>query len=826
MSTKSSSKSKTAIQFAHSNVLLIYAFSFIIPVIILAFSLLLSNVSPYGTNTILTYDLEYELLPYYSYLSRLGSGFNNLFYCTTQGLGGGFWGIAAFELSPLDLIYFFIPLSFLPQAIYFMILFKIGLSGLFCCVFLSNGKNRISGIWCVTLSCCYALMSYSIIYTSWPVFQDAVMFFPILVLALDKIISGQKSKLFVTTMVICMISCYYTAYMMVIALVLYFVFRVIEDGYDLKTILKRLSCFVIHGLLSVGISVFMLLPVIIDLTRGKLSSDEAIVYSEPVKFNLLSVLCKFIPTSYSNLGNNQLPNIYCSSLILLLALVYLFKKDKIQNKIVGFGIMILYFCSFIFTPLDKVWHGFSNPTGYSCRYAFTFVFFMLCFAARGITSLSGQRFNISSSIKKLIISVAIIYTFAEVTVNASFIISRISDDYAYCTRSEYDMYDEVISGSLAAIDQIADTEFYRLSKNFSFTCADDMLYGYNDVEYIGSSYNGALVRFCRTHGLYSTYAMINSTGLTPPVANLLDVEYYLSYGQDLSEYYQRLGQYSSVDIYHNENALPLGFVINDVPEIRLTDLSSDPFKNINSIYSDIQGTNEALTVFEQCDPEILSFEPSPETGTNILTLKFNSIKKGHYWIFIESKYESDQNITANPQNSGILYYYLDNEYAGMIGEYDRRFCSDIGRIGSNEEHTLTIDLGSSVGANVYLYYLNMDNLNSICSKVNGFDVTENRSSTLHLSGYTEKSESLFISLPYEKGYRIYLNGKKVPYEAYRDTFLLINTDAGQNDIIIKYTPDGFTVGLIISVISIFISLLYFTSRSSQNRSQDACISDI
>ena len=797
-------------EFSHqkqikSTEIIIHLLSFFIPVLILAYALYLCNISPNGSYTILTYDLEYELLPYYSYLSRLGEGFNNLFYSSTQGLGGNFWGIFAFELTPLDLIYSLVSIDHLPQAIYYMILFKIGLAGLFCSFFIAKGKIRISGLWTVTFSCCYALMSYSIIYTSWPVFQDAVILLPILALCLDKIISGKKSPLFVLSMVYCLISCYYTAYMVVIALTLYFLFRVIEEEYNLKAIISRTVGFIIHGILSAGISMFILLPVVYDLTRGKLSDEKSVVHTAFVKFSPLSVIGQFLPGSYSNLGNNQLPNIFCSSLILILSVIYLLKKDTLRKKIASIAIVLIYFYSFIFTPLDKVWHGFQNPTGYSCRYAFTFVFFLLCFAIRGMEHLKECNIKIPEMIRHFAIISAFLYTFFEITGNAQSIISKIAYDYEYCSRSEYDMYVDTISECLDIIDSEQNIPYYRLSKNFSFTTADDMLFGYNDVEYLGSSYNGNLVRFCRETGLYSIYAVINSTGLTPPMADLIGTGYFLSYGPDMDDYYSLIGEFGTVKIYRNENALPLAFVMQNATDAGIDDMSQDKFENINSIFADISGDGTD-SVFEKTDFEVVSFETSEQTGTNILTLKFTTGKEGHYWMYIDSQY--DKNI--GQAYSGIMYYNIDDVFGGMIGEADRRFSTDIGRLGAGEDHVLSINVGTSVGANIYLYYLNMDNLNEIVSGANGFEVTENNPDSLRLSGYAEKGDSVFISLPYENGYSIYLNGNKVPYTSYRDTFLMVDAVEGQNDIMIKYRPSGLTAGLIITFISIIISLLYLS----------------
>ena len=790
--------------------------SFIIPIIIAGISFFLSNVYPGGTNTILTHDLRGEVLPFYSYLSRIGQEYNGFFYGITQGLGGNFWGVFAFDLSPIDIIYCFCSIQNLPNLIYFMILFRIGLAGLFCYLFISKCNISINSIAAITLSCCYALMSYSIIYSSWPIFQVSVVLLPILALNLDKIIQGYKSPEFIFFMSYNIICCYYTAYMSVIALILYFLFRIIEEKIDFKTLINKLLAFTIHGFLSAGISLFILIPVILDLKRGKLSSEDIFVSSSYIKFNLFEVLKNQLPLSYSNLNSNQLPNIYCSSLVVILVLIYLLNNSRIQEKIACIVIILLYICSFIFTPIDTFWHGFSEPTGYSCRYAYTFVFFMICFAVRGISSLNNMKINISSGLKKLTIYTITIYTYFELFLNSSFIISKIAEDYIYDNQAEYIRLCETMNNTLDIISTREASPFYRVAKNFRFSSQDNALYGYNGLEYFCSSYNGNVIKFCRDLGLYSNYNVINTTGLNPAVSSLFDIKYYISYFSDMSDYYEHIDNYHSYDIYQNNNALPLAFELKNLYNIDSSVFSSDPYENINSVYCDISEYGKENPIFEKVDYQLISFSYSPEANTNVINITFNSPKEGHYWLYIDSVYDQYDNYTLLTKNARNLTFYLDGQLGGSIGEHDRRFCTDIGLLSKETEHSLTIDVDTSIGANIYLYYFNDENLKNICSSVNGFNVTENTTKGIQLTGYMDNSGELFISLPYEKGYIIRVNGQIKQYASYRDTFLLLNLEEGQNDILITYIPNGLVLGTILSIISIILTLSYMHISSITN----------
>ena len=164
-----------------------YTLSFIIPVLIAVFAYFQQGIYPGGPNNILIYDLRGESLSLYGYLSHFGPGYDNLFHWMSGGLGGGFIGSAAMYLSFFDLIFFFVPVSFIPTAIYFLLLLKIGLCGLFFSVFIFHYfEDKKLSFAVILLSCCYALMSYVMTYSILLIWLDGVMMLPLLALFAEK----------------------------------------------------------------------------------------------------------------------------------------------------------------------------------------------------------------------------------------------------------------------------------------------------------------------------------------------------------------------------------------------------------------------------------------------------------------------------------------------------------------------------------------------------------------------------------------------------------------------------------------------------------------
>ena len=71
-----------------------------------------------------------------------------------------------------------------------------------------------------------------------------------------------------------------------------------------------------------------------------------------------------------------------------------------------------------------------------------------------------------------------------------------------------------------------------------------------------------------------------------------------------------------------------------------------------------------------------------------------------------------------------------------------------------------------------------------------------------------KTGYVFISLPYNPGYIVYVDGQKTDYTSYRDMFMLVGMSEGHHEIRIRYIPDGLCSGMIVSVIFLVIMIIY------------------
>ena len=773
------------------------------------------GIFPGGRSMIITYDLKAELLALYGYLSNPGPGYDTMFHSMSGGLGGGFFGTAALYLSPFDLIYSFIPVKYLPNAIWFMIVFKIGLCGLFCSAFLKrNVKTSLSGVMCVLLSCCYALMSYNIVYSVSPMWYDAVMLLPLLALLSEKIILGKKSPAFVLIMAFCIISDYYMAYMVAIALILYVLFRLIEDGNSIKDSAKRFCILTYHGLLSAGLSMFVIIPVLYDFKRGKLAEGDIGLTGDFIKNSLVDVLLSFKSQNYPGFDFNASPNIFCGSVVLVLAVVWLILgKKNAKGRLSALAVIVFYFLSFIFGPLDRAWHGLREPVCFSVRYAFTFVFFMICFAARGINALKNLN---NESIKKysgLLCGIAVLYTFIELYMNGSFVVAMINTEMKYTYSDEYYRLCDVVE-KLVPYEELDNANSYgRVVAAFKVSDYDGALFGYDGLSQFTSSYNYEVHNFFRSLGLGSYYQNMSSFGITPPVMGLISAKYYLNFYTDASSVYDTVAEYRGYTLYQNNADLPLAFEINPEPD-EVTEFTSDPFENINIVYDELFDSNdECLNFFTKVDhvpyPQRVD---SPYDFTYFSSNSFTADKTGNYYFAIDYTGVKTEELSGN----GIIVrdYYLDGEYVGSFGNDMYNLCIYLGHLNAGETHVLTLESSSSEIGEIYMYRYETDDYRNFVSRVNGFMIDEIGKNGIKVSGTVEEDSEILMTLPYEDGYKIYVDGEITDYSSYRKTMIKLPVSAGNHEIYVKYTIPGLLAGIIVSVISLLIYVFIFIYKKT------------
>ena len=80
-------------------------------------------------------------------------------------------------------------------------------------------------------------------------------------------------------------------------------------------------------------------------------------------------------------------------------------------------------------------------------------------------------------------------------------------------------------------------------------------------------------------------------------------------------------------------------------------------------------------------------------------------------------------------------------------------------------------------------------------------------------------KTLFMSIPYDRNWKVYVDGKKANYDKILDQFIGIKLNKGKHKIKMIYVSKEFNYGIVISLISfiLFISLLIMERKKYEKQ---------
>lgn len=182
------------------------------------------NTLLFGDSTVLRMDLYHQYCPLYAEVyDRLTSG-DSIVYSWTSGLGGNFIGnFFNYCSSPFALVMFLFGHKNIPEAIAVMILLK-AVAASVCFTYYVNKSNGSVKKESIVFGLLYAFSAYFVAY-SWNImWLDAFVFFPLVILGIERIIQYNKPLTYIVAMTYTMITNYYMAYMVCILSVMYFLY--------------------------------------------------------------------------------------------------------------------------------------------------------------------------------------------------------------------------------------------------------------------------------------------------------------------------------------------------------------------------------------------------------------------------------------------------------------------------------------------------------------------------------------------------------------------------------------------------------------------------
>ncbi|CZQ82913.1 YfhO family protein [Trichococcus ilyis] len=518
----------------HKNMLLL---SFLLPLFVMAVIYATMGVYPFGNSTLLTVDLGQQYVDFFSYYrTTLLSDPSAIFFSFTKSFGGEMLGLWAYYLmSPFNLILLFFPQSQLSMAVTILILLKISASGLtFAYLLISRFEGK--GLLVPSFALSYALMGYVIVNQLNVMWLDGLVFLPLIVLGLEKLLSGENGLFYSLFLGVMLLSNYYIGFMICLFLIFYFVFAISRQqnsgSQGRKAQLKRLwaqtARFVGYSILGAGFSSVLLVPTFYSLLGSKASYANSLI-DWSFAYDPAEVVSKFYigAFNFDQMPSGH-PNLFIGT-VALTAYIYYFFHPAFARKerLTTLALTVLFFLAMNVQFLNKIWHAGQYPIWYPYRFSFTVCFFFLLngfralrayrtfpltlacclLVANAVSAIYVLRkdFDFLEPVQVLITAVLAVIVLvllmlrdqprkwlayallfvvtAEMTANAAIDLFRLG----YVKQDEFVDYQTNLNMMLADI-RPAENEFYRIEKTFQRSKNDSFQAAYAGINHFSSTF--------------------------------------------------------------------------------------------------------------------------------------------------------------------------------------------------------------------------------------------------------------------------------------------------------------------------------------------------
>ena len=818
--------------------------TFIVPILIMLISCIVNKTYPFGKEILPKYDGYYQYAGFTSYYKNVLLGNESLFYSFKGLLGYNFYATSIYYMfNPTNLLCIFSTSENILEYYTFIILLRIGLSGFTMCKYLKYKFKNQSNLRYIIFSISYALMAYNVCYFFNYMYFDTVVLFPIVILGLDKLIYERKNRLYIISLTLSIISNFYIGYMVCIFSLLYFIYNIVIYKLD-KNIIKD---FIISSLLSGFMCMIIIIPEASELLKGK-----ALLYTsnktEYFKFNMnfLNIFYKFLPGSTSNYDLEYgMVNIYVSLFVIILVIKYFFNKKISKKERITTLVFILFFLfSISFNLLDFAWQLFQRPIWYPNRYIFTFSFFLITVAMKEITNITYKTnikenliiiisfilltlysiislkiHNDNLKIISYILGIILIlqYTFflnnknakyllvmlffIEVTTNAIFTLKIMGKT---TTMTQYKTNEEINEKAVKHIKEIEnkDNNFYRMELSTSTVHNSPSLLNYNGINHFNSVKNAKTLNFLNKFNYQVTDdTSVEFNNYNPYLTSLLGIKYINGSKDEM--YYENVYNENPY-MYLNKDALSLGYMIYN-----------KKFKESNSSYQNTENLINSILNTDIKRYKVIDSFNGKDTEIKEIDNKKYVISKTSIKIEMEDKASNSMFLIPSRNITFVANYSIfinDDEIKDAVIKQSPIFINK----GDTYKIIIKSNLSKTELNSLKWYQINYDKyietINEL--KKNEFNITKYNKDN-HIEGNIDVNNDknvLLLTIPYDKGWNIYVDDNKINYDICFDSFICLDLDKGKHDIKMNYVPSGFIVGLIISSLAFIVTIIYIRKK--------------
>lgn len=834
-----------------------YFVSFIIPIIIMIGVYLSQGIYWNSDNSPLLGDGFHQYVIFDIALRNILHGNGSLFYTFTSGLGLNFYALSSYYLGSFlsPLVYFFNLLN-MPDAVYLTTLLKFGLIGLSTYFSLNKLFQSIPKPLKLALSTSYVLMSFTVSQLEIKTWLDVFILIPLIITGLQLLITEKKFLLYFTSLSILFIQNYYFGYMTALFVIFWYLCQI---SWDFKTRKSSVLDFIVISFLAGMTSLILTLPTLFDLqTHGEKLTEVTKFQTESSWY--LDLFAKQFIGSFDTTKYGAIPMIFVGLLPFILTILFFTMKSiKFHVKLIYAIFFAFLIASFYIQVLDLFWQGMHTPNMFLHRYAWIFSTLLIYTAAEILNRLREIKIwnflvslflivtgflatiylkshysfltdlNILLTLEFLVVYslllLAVIKKFisvnlftilislfiiVEISLNASSQMDGIAKEWGFASRSAYNRD----IPAMESFSTYIGNQFTRTEKLETQTGNDSMKFNYNGISQFSSVRNRSASSTLDKLGFKSSGTNLNLRYANNSILadSLFGIQYNISENPIDKYGFQDVYQKDNLTLYENQFSLPIAFASQ-------------------SVYNDVKFNehtldNQASFLNQLANVDFDYFSPIPydktENTNDLISVTGSSNEDAAIQYQIEV-----------PENSQVYLSFTNLHFSNdkqkkvdiLVNGEKKTFTTDnvfsFFNLGYTKE-TKTFNIHVSFPGNSQVsfesptfYRLDTKTFTEAIQKIKEQPVTVSTSKNKVFATYDIKQDtSIFFTIPYDKGWSAYQDGKKIEIKQAQTGFIKVDIPKGKGTITLSFIPNGFVVGAICSFTSLLLFGIYNHKRKS------------
>ncbi|MDO4189192.1 MAG: YfhO family protein [Lachnospiraceae bacterium] len=853
-----------------------YALPILITALLLCIIYIIKGIYPFGINTIDYYDMAQQIAAFYYHTFDFLHGEKNLFYdpYTALSVNMAMSTSGCSHLSIFNLFFLFVKREEILNSLSIFLMLKMMVMSLFMYIYV-HGRYKLSYVYEVIFSVGYAFCGYVMMLYMTIQWLDVAALFPLLMLFLHKLLKEGKSKGYILILSLMMIASYYQSFMILIYIVLMvgvalFCDRIFEKEhgekfYDQYHLLKLF----IATVLSLILSAFIVIPQIKQtLNSARFNNENG--------GGLLSTYIGIVKTAKPAYTSRWWALLGLSfAFAIIIYGLYTFRKEK-KTVVSAMLALAVILSELIVEGVNLFWH-FGSYVGYPIRNGYMIYFTVVVIACGFIEKLSSSLSSTTEQKKGywvlcfgtlvFLMSVGFVYSNSEglilrnvfhitsLTMLVTFVIYVIvlftckgymPKYMAAIVASEIILFGFIMIGKPAYSS--ANTEDPEQEGDYISTCIQlDEAFSLNSVDYSDDNHN---LLFSRVKNpdttLNANYGLVlrrpvlsNWTHILSPMLQrdasklgysvqytrlldsggtvfsdaLLGINEVISaipLDENLYELEKETktvnittGQEMTYYLYRCKYILPFGLIVDHIDY----DFENGTLISIyNSIYQSISGNKENIA-------EKLDIGNIDVKGKKAIYYFSNQVDTDDYNTKIYVNGETVK-VPSIKEIDNTLYPAHFNNNAVYLGTFEDEI------VELNVDIKDTDRLGNKIETKIVPEVISVD-LNMLSELTKSYeDNISKREAKEAVYKFDVKSASngsyLLLPLSYDRGYTAKVNGISKEVIPVGGIFSAVPVLEGENSIVFGFTPDGMKMGVLISLVGLFMIAIYLYFDKKMN----------